>query len=133
EVVAEEAGGGPATWLIGLLPWLVIIGVWIFLLRRTSRITGGLGRGGLGNFLGERTRKVEPATTPKVRFADVAGQDNAKAEVMELLEFLRDPGRYERLGAQIPHGVLLQGPPGTGKTLLAKALAGEAQVPFFHI
>ncbi|MEX2631983.1 MAG: ATP-dependent zinc metalloprotease FtsH [Tistlia sp.] len=133
EVAAEEAGGGSAAWLVGLLPWVLILGVWYFLLRRMSGLSGGLGRGGLGDFLGERTRKVEPASAPKVRFADVAGQDNAKAEVAELLEFLRDPGRYRRLGAQVPHGILLEGPPGTGKTLLAKALAGEAQVPFFHI
>lgn len=133
EVAAEVAGEGAAAWLIRVLPWVLILGVWLFLLRRMSGITGGFDRGGLGDFLGERTRKVEPASAPKIRFADVAGQDNAKAEVAELLEFLRDPDRYRRLGAEVPHGILLEGPPGTGKTLLAKALAGEAQVPFFHI
>jgi len=76
---------------------------------------------------------VKKAKIPKVRLADVAGQENAKAEVAELLEFLREPERYQKLGAEVPHGILLQGPPGTGKTMLARALAGEAGVPFFHM
>jgi cell division protease FtsH len=116
--------------MLSLLPWALIIGVWYFLMRRMS---GGFGRGYASDFLGDRARKVEPESAPKARFADIVGQDNAKAEVSELLEFLRNPERYRRLGAEVPHGILLQGPPGTGKTLLARALAGEAQVPFFHI
>lgn len=133
EVAAEEPGGWP-TWVLVLLPWVLIIGFWYILLRRIpGGLPGGFGRGGLDDFLGGRARKVEPSSVPKVRFADVAGQDNAKAEVAELLEFLRHPDRYRRLGAEVPHGILLQGPPGTGKTMLARALAGEAQVPFFHI
>ncbi|TGD60086.1 AAA family ATPase, partial [Tabrizicola sp. WMC-M-20] len=94
---------------------------------------GGMGGGlpgGIGDFLGGRAAKpVKP--TRKVTFADVAGQDEAKREVSELVEFLRDPDRFSKVGATVPHGVLLMGPPGTGKTLLARALAGEANVPFF--
>ncbi|WP_422003248.1 ATP-dependent zinc metalloprotease FtsH [Reyranella sp.] len=128
EVAAEEPGGWP-TWLVALLPWLLLIGFWSLIGQRTS---GGFA-GGLGSALGGRKHKVEAASTPKIRFADIAGQDNAKAEVAELLEFLRHADRYKRLGAEVPHGILLQGPPGTGKTLLARALAGEAEVPFFQI
>ena len=120
--------------LASLLPWVFIIGLWYVITRRMAgNLSGGVGRGDLSDFLGGKPRKVEAATAPKVRFADVAGQDNAKAEVAELLQFLREPERYRRLGAEVPHGVLLEGPPGTGKTMLARALAGEAQVPFFHI
>ncbi|WP_235915829.1 ATP-dependent zinc metalloprotease FtsH [Thalassovita mangrovi] len=121
-----------------LLPWVLILGVYLWLQRRMmTNITGGLG-GGLGggpggvagNILGGRfTKPTKP--TRKITFDDVAGQDQAKREVAELVEFLRDPERFQRVGAEVPHGVLLVGPPGTGKTLLAKALAGEADVPFF--
>jgi cell division protease FtsH len=134
EIVAEDPGGGLGGWLAVLLPWLLILGVWFLLFgRMRGGIAGGMGPGGLKNFLGGRTRKVQKEKAPKVRFADVAGQDNAKREVAELLEFLRDPERFQRVGAEVPHGILLEGAPGTGKTLLARALAGEAQVPFFHI
>ena len=129
EVIAREPSDGSGVWLIGLLPWLIFIGIWLMLWRRMS---GGVS-GGLDKFLRRQTRKVDKETAPKVRFADVAGQENAKREVAELLEFLHHPERYQRLGAEVPHGILLQGPPGTGKTLLARALAGEAQVAFFHI
>jgi cell division protease FtsH len=135
QVLAKEPAGWPS-WLMFLLPWALIFGFWYFLAQRMSSsgsFPGNFGRGGLAGFLGGRTRKIEPESAPKVRFADVAGQDNAKAEVAELLEFLRHPDRYGRLGAVVPHGILLQGPPGTGKTMLARALAGEAQVPFFYI
>ena len=92
----------------------------------------GVGRGGdLGKFL--RPRSAVEAKVSDTKFDDVAGQESAKREVAELVEFLRDPHRYSRLGAEIPHGVLLMGAPGTGKTLLARALAGEAGVPFFSI
>ncbi|WP_026989326.1 ATP-dependent zinc metalloprotease FtsH [Fodinicurvata sediminis] len=132
--VSAERGSPIPNWLLALLPWVLILGFWyVFVIRRMSGgLPGGMGKDGPGGFLKGRTRKVEPATAPKVRFANVAGQDNAKAEVSELLQFLRNPERYQRLGAEVPHGVLLEGPPGTGKTLLARALAGEAQVPFFH-
>jgi cell division protease FtsH len=129
EVSAEEPGVGIG-WLLWLLPWILIIGLWYYL---TRRMYGGIGRGAIGDLVGGQARMVEPESAPKVRFSDVAGQENAKAEVSEILEFLRNPQRYRKLGAEVPHGILLQGPPGTGKTLLARALAGEARVPFFHI
>lgn len=113
-----------------LLPWILIIGVYMWLQRRMmGGIAGGLG-GKAGDLLGGRFAKPSKPMT-KMTFADVAGQDQAKREVAELVEFLRDPDRFQKVGAEVPHGVLLVGPPGTGKTLLAKALAGEADVPFF--
>jgi len=135
EVTAQAPADAEGAWWLRLLPWLLIIGFWFFLWRRMAGgLPGGLGRGGdLKDFLRGGVRKVEGETAPKVTFADVAGQDNAKREVAELLEFLRNPERYQRLGAEVPHGILLEGPPGTGKTLIARALAGEAGVPFFQI
>ena len=136
EIKAEPAEDVAGAWWVTLLPWILIIGFWFFLWRRMAGgLPGGLGRGGsdLKDFLRGGVRKVEGETAPKVTFDDVAGQDNAKREVAELLEFLRDPDKYNRLGAEVPHGILLEGPPGTGKTLMAKALAGEAGVPFFQI
>ena len=118
-------GGGWLAWL----PLLLFLGVWIYLLRRMGGVGGRL-PGGQDEFLRARGRKKE-ASRPEVRFDDVAGQEQAKREVMELVEFLRDPGRFSRVGATVPTGVILMGPPGTGKTLLARALAGEAGVPFF--
>lgn len=114
-----------------ILPWVMILGAYLLLQRRMMGGTaGGIGGSGFGTFLSGRFAK--PSTpTQKVTFADVAGQDQAKREVSELVEFLRDPERFQKVGAEVPHGVLLVGPPGTGKTLLAKALAGEADVPFF--
>lgn len=133
EVQSRPAEEG--SWLVSLLPWLLIGAFWFFMWTRMSgMMPGGLGgRGGAGDFLRGRMKAVKKAETPKIRFADVAGQENAKREVSELLEFLRDAERYQRLGAEVPHGILLQGPPGTGKTMLARALAGEAGVPFFHM
>jgi cell division protease FtsH len=126
-----EDGGGRV--LLAFLPWLVLIGVYAWFWRRVSRnLAGGVGRGGeIDGFL--KPRDSVRAEPPKVSFDDVAGQENAKREVAELVDCLRKPERYRKLGAEIPHGVLLMGPPGTGKTLLARALAGEAQVPFFSI
>ncbi|MEX2145626.1 MAG: ATP-dependent zinc metalloprotease FtsH [Candidatus Rokuibacteriota bacterium] len=114
------------------LPMLIVMLVLLWALGRTSRLGGtGMGPGAeLKRFLETSTRE---AKVPGVRFADIAGQDNAKGEVQEIVDYLRDPGRFARLGAEAPHGVLLMGPPGTGKTMLAKALAGEAGVPFFFI
>ncbi len=122
---------GLADVLLGLLPWFFIIGVYVWFMRRFSRnMLGGIGRSGeLGRFF----KPPEEAKRPEISFDDVAGQESAKREVAELVACLRDPERYRSLGAEVPHGVLLMGPPGTGKTLLARALAGEAGVPFFSI
>ena len=116
--------------LLSFLPWLVLIGFYVWFSRRMAGGLGGGLPGGLGNILSGRGSK--PAEQrERITFADVAGQDEAKREVSELVEFLRDPDRFQKVGATVPHGVLLMGPPGTGKTLLARALAGEADVPFF--
>lgn len=116
--------------LLSFLPWILILAFYLWLSRRMmgGGMSGGL-PGGIGDFLAGRASK--PAKPRRnVTFADVAGQDEAKREVSELVEFLRDPDRFQKVGVTVPHGVLLMGPPGTGKTLLARALAGEADVPF---
>ncbi len=117
-----------------LLPVLVLVGLW-FLLMRKMNAGGGAGPGGGGIFnIGKsRAQLFEKGTKVNVTFADVAGLDEAKVEVMEIVDFLKNPKKYTALGGKIPKGALLVGPPGTGKTLLAKAMAGEAQVPFFSI
>ncbi|RLA01264.1 MAG: ATP-dependent metalloprotease, partial [Gammaproteobacteria bacterium] len=114
---------------ISWFPMLLLIGVWIFFMRQMQ---GGGGRGGAMSFGKSKARLLneDQITTT---FADVAGCEEAKEEVGELVEFLRDPGKFQRLGGKIPRGVLMVGSPGTGKTLLAKAIAGEAKVPFFTI
>jgi cell division protease FtsH len=114
--------------LLGFGPTLLLIGLFWFFARRAQ--SGGLG--GLGNFGQSRARRVDPATI-RVTFDDVAGIDEVKAELSEIVDFLKTPDRYVRLGARIPHGVLLFGPPGTGKTLVARAVAGEAEAAFFSI
>jgi len=121
---AEGAG-----WLVALLPWLLFLGVYLFFMRRLTGMQGRL-PGGADDFLGGFARRKRKRAA-KVTFADVAGQEDAKREVAELVDFLRDPERFAKLGAEAPRGVLLMGPPGTGKTLLARALAGEADAPFF--
>ena len=110
------------------LPFLVIIGVWFFFIRQMQ----GGGRGGAMGF-GKSRAKLLTETQGKITFEDVAGVDEAKQDLEEIVEFLRDPGKFQRLGGKIPRGVLLVGPPGTGKTLLARSVAGEANVPFFTI
>jgi cell division protease FtsH len=114
--------------LLNLLPWIILFAIWIYVLRQQS----GAGRGGAFSFGRSRARLLGEDQV-KVTFADVAGVEEAKEEVKELVDFLRDPGKFQKLGGKIPQGVLLVGPPGTGKTLLARAVAGEAKVPFFTI
>jgi cell division protease FtsH len=114
--------------LINWFPMILLIGIWIFFMRQMQ----GGGKGGAFSFGKSKARQLD-STTNQTTFADVAGCDEAKEEVAELVEFLRDPGKFQKLGGHIPRGVLMVGPPGTGKTLLAKAIAGEAKVPFFTI
>ncbi|MGE5272115.1 MAG: ATP-dependent zinc metalloprotease FtsH [Thiohalocapsa sp.] len=127
------AGAIESHWLSDILSWVIPValffGVWWFMIRRFA---GQQGMGGLMS-VGRSKAKVYVETDTKVTFADVAGVDEAKAELEEIVAFLKDPQRYGRLGGRVPKGVLLVGPPGTGKTLLARAVAGEAAVPFFSI
>ncbi len=116
--------------LIGILPWVLIIGIWVLIMRKSQQIQGG--PGGLFTF-GASKAKLFDVKKPGVTFKDVAGMDNVKMELRETIEFLKDPSRFEKIGAKVPKGVLLIGPPGTGKTLLARATAGEAAVPFYSI
>jgi cell division protease FtsH len=120
------------TWvnaLISALPWVLILGIWIFFFRRMQ---GGGGSKGIFSF-GKSRAKMLSEGSMRITFADVAGADEAKIELQEIIEFLKEPAKFQKLGGKIPRGVLLLGPPGTGKTLLARAVAGEAGVPFFSI
>ena len=122
-----------STWVRDLLSWLlpmaIFVGIWLFIIRRMN--PGGMS-GGLMS-IGKSRAKVFVETETKVTFTDVAGVDEAKEELVEIINFLKDPKEYGRLGGRVPKGILLVGPPGTGKTLLARAVAGEAGVPFFSI
>jgi cell division protease FtsH len=132
EVNARPADSAPV-WqqlLLGFGPTLFIIGLLIWSFRRMA---AGGGLGGIGGIGRSRARRYEPEAGPRTTFDDVAGIDEVEQELAEVVDFLRNPDKYRRLGAAIPKGVLLSGAPGTGKTLLARAVAGEAQVPFFHL
>ncbi len=116
--------------LIGFLPWVLIIAVWVVIMRRMQ----GQGGGSRGIFsFGKSKAKLITPSSKRVTFKDVAGTDEAKMELQEIIEFLKEPSKFQKLGGKIPRGVLLLGPPGTGKTLLARAVAGESGVPFFSI
>jgi len=120
------------TLLMSFGPILLLIAVWVFFMRQMQGGGGGGGRGGAMGFGKSKARMLEQDQN-KVTFADVAGCDEAKEEVAEMVDFLKDPAKYQKLGGSVPRGALMVGPPGTGKTLLARAIAGEAKVPFFTI
>ncbi|HEY9254021.1 MAG TPA: ATP-dependent zinc metalloprotease FtsH [Stenotrophomonas sp.] len=128
----DEPSNGISIWsvIFNFLPVILIIGFWLFIMRQMQG--GGGGAKGAMSF-GKSRAKLQGEDQVKVTFADVAGCDEAKEEVSELVDFLRDPSKFTKLGGKIPRGVLMVGPPGTGKTLLARAIAGEAKVPFFSI
>jgi cell division protease FtsH len=127
DIRREEAGSNWMNILVSVLPWVLIIGLWFFLFRQMQ---GGSSR---AFSFGKSKAKLLTGDTPKVTFADVAGCDEAKEELEEIIEFLKDPEKFSRLGGRLPKGALLVGPPGTGKTLLARAVAGEAGRPFFSM
>ncbi|WP_203257863.1 ATP-dependent zinc metalloprotease FtsH [Hyunsoonleella ulvae] len=122
-----------ADFLIGILPFVLLIGVWIFIMRRMSGGAGGGAGGQIFNIGKSKAKLFDQNTEVKTSFKDVAGLEGAKEEVQEIVDFLKFPEKYTTLGGKIPKGALLVGPPGTGKTLLAKAVAGEAKVPFFSL
>jgi len=122
-----------ADFLIGILPFVLLIGVWIFIMRRMSGGAGGGAGGQIFNIGKSKAKLFDQNTEVKTSFKDVAGLEGAKEEVQEIVDFLKFPEKYTTLGGKIPKGALLVGPPGTGKTLLARAVAGEAKVPFFSL
>jgi cell division protease FtsH len=128
-VESAPNSGAIFSWLMMLLPMLLIFGFFIFIMRQA----GGGGQNRALQFGRSRARNLKDANRPTVTFDDVAGVEEAKLELAEVVQFLREPEKFVQVGARIPKGVLMVGPPGTGKTLLARAVAGEAGVPFFHI
>jgi cell division protease FtsH len=128
DIKPREEQGMLTTLLLSWAPMLLLIGVWVYFMRQMQ----GGGKGGAFSFGKSKAKMLDEANN-SITFADVAGCDEAKEEVKELVDFLRDPQKFQKLGGRIPRGVLMVGPPGTGKTLLAKAIAGEAKVPFFSI
>ena len=132
-VVIEYQPQATMPWWVSLLPTLFIIILFVVIYFISVKRMGGAGGGKFNNFGKARVKTPDVDESKKVLFRDVAGADEEKEELVEIVEFLKDPSKFTKLGAKIPHGVLLQGPPGTGKTLLAKAVAGEAGVPFYSI
>jgi cell division protease FtsH len=130
KVTPEEKPSMLGSIFLSLLPILLLIGVWFYFMRQMQG--GGGGKGGAFSF-GKSRAKLLDKDTNVITFADVAGCDEAKEEVQEIVDYLKAPSRYQSLGGRVPRGVLLAGSPGTGKTLLAKAIAGEAKVPFYSI
>jgi len=131
DIAPDEKGSLLWQLFIGVIPWVLIIGIWIYIMRRAQQQVHG-GAGGLFSF-GASKAKLFDVKKSTVTFKDVAGMENTKKQLQETIEFLKDPSKFKKLGANVPKGVLLVGPPGTGKTLLARAVAGEAEVPFFSI
>ncbi len=126
-IESQDKSPSVTAWILNFLPWLLLIGFYLFLFRQMQA-------GGAKAFsFGKSKAKLLTGDTPKITFADVAGADEAKQELQEIIEFLRDPQKFTKLGGRLPKGALLVGPPGTGKTLLAKAVAGEAARPFFSM
>ncbi|MCG6983051.1 MAG: ATP-dependent zinc metalloprotease FtsH [Deltaproteobacteria bacterium] len=120
------------TLIIGLLPWILIIGFFVWSSKRLQQRMGGLGKGGPFSF-GKSKAKLYQRTSSDVTFNDVAGLRNAKKELSEIVDYLKDPSKFRNLGGELPRGILMIGPPGTGKTLMSRAVAGEANVPFYSI
>ncbi|MBO7198570.1 MAG: ATP-dependent zinc metalloprotease FtsH, partial [Alistipes sp.] len=133
KVVYSRTEKGFWSYAVDFLPWLLIIVVWILIMRSMSRGAGGGAGGGIMNVGKARAQMSDKNSKERVTFKDVAGLEEAKVEIMEIVDFLKNANKYKELGAKIPRGALLAGPPGTGKTLLAKAVAGEANVPFLSI
>lgn len=130
---SESSGNSLTTFLFGFGPALLLIGFYVWLFRRAAKVGGGIGGGLLGGLGKSGARRFDQQQDGRVTFEDVAGIDEAENELVEIVDFLRDPQKYTRLGGTAPKGVLLIGAPGTGKTLLARAVAGEANVPFFSM